>query len=319
MGGDMVGKAAELVESESRQAQEGDLSHVAVSDSPMFAGAVIVTESGSDLTPEEARRMSVYVLPMRVEIEGVDCLDEPTLPQRAFESYNRTGRTPKTSAVSPCQYRYLFQELRERHPRKYILHLSYSAATTATYENARLGGEGIPGIIHVDTKAASSGMAAVVGAMARFLVTCPSATREELASAAESLANRARLAFIPSDLAFLRSGGRLTNAEYLGASLLRISPTIEMVDGELACTQKRRGSFAKACKEALAAKLAKERFEPGSLFLLESTELDSGLKADLEEVARAAGHESVPWRRTHGVVSCHCGPNTFGFGGLAPA
>jgi len=62
---------------------------------------------------------------------------------------------------------------------------------------------------------------------------------------AEDQVRRIRMAFIPGDLDYLRAGGRLSNAAYLGATLLRIKPTVDIIDGRLVATKKRHGSMLK--------------------------------------------------------------------------
>lgn len=50
------------------------------------------------------------------------------------------------------------------------------------------------------------------------------------------------MAFLPGSLEFLRAGGRLSNAAYMGARILCIKPVVELLEGKLVATKKYRGS-----------------------------------------------------------------------------
>ena len=57
--------------------------------------------------------------------------------------------------------------------------------------------------------------------------------------------DRVLLGFVPTDLAFLKAGGRLSNVAFLGAHLLKIKPCIEVTGGKFVATKKFRGSMLK--------------------------------------------------------------------------
>ena len=55
---------------------------------------------------------------------------------------------------------------------------------------------------------------------ARHLAENPDISVEELMAWSEELASRVRMGFVPGDLGYLRAGGRLSNAAFVGATLL---------------------------------------------------------------------------------------------------
>ena len=59
------------------------------------------------------------------------------------------------------------------------------------------------------------------------------------------LIRRERVSFLPDTLEYLRAGGRVSNAAYLGTSLLRLKVLINMVDGQLVASKKYRGDMDK--------------------------------------------------------------------------
>ena len=64
-------------------------------------------------------------------------------------------------------------------------------------------------------------------------------------SETEYWVEKARFAFFPGDLEYLKAGGRVSNAAYLAATLLGLRPLIEILDGKLVGTKKYRGSSEK--------------------------------------------------------------------------
>lgn len=97
----------------------------------------------------------------------------------------------------------------------------------------------------VDTKSVSSALHLVVTNVAQLLDVTPDIPEDELMAYIASQVDRIRFAFIPGDLDYLRAGDRLSNVAFLGATLLRIKPTVEVVDGLLVATKKRRGTMLK--------------------------------------------------------------------------
>ena len=68
---------------------------------------------------------------------------------------------------------------------------------------------------------------------------------EEVVAYTEKLIDRAKMCFVPDNLEFLRAGGRVSNAAYIGSRLLSIHPCIEILEGKLVATKKYRGKMAK--------------------------------------------------------------------------
>ena len=61
----------------------------------------------------------------------------------------------------------------------------------------------------------------------------------------------ARVSFIPGNLEYLKAGGRLSNAAYLGATILKLKPLIEILNGKLVATKKFRGAMSHIAEKYL--------------------------------------------------------------------
>lgn len=276
----------------------------------------IVAETGADIPSKYVSEYGLCIVPMHVSIDGKSLKDGAFPVSEVFDSYKRTKKLPTTSATNPDEYKEMFEKIHTENPDAQILHLCYSAITTATYQNALIASEGLDYVTHIDTKEVTGGQASIVIKMAEYLKNNPDATMDEVKKEAQYWISKSCCAFFPGDLDYLRAGGRVSNAAYLGVTLLGLKPFIEMIDGKLVCTKKYRGSMSKVCKKMLREYLAEHNLEPESIFLIRSEGLDKEIQRDAEEIAKEMGYTDVKWIDTGCVISTHCGPGAFGVGGF---
>ncbi len=104
---------------------------------------VLVAETGSDICPELAQKHNIHLVPMHVTF-GDETLDDGAFPpEEVCNYYDRTGTLPKTSGCSPEDFEKVFAAIHAAHPDAHILHLAYSAATTVSYQSAKIAAEGL--------------------------------------------------------------------------------------------------------------------------------------------------------------------------------
>ncbi len=277
---------------------------------------IIVAETGADLTKEITDKYNIKIVPMHVSMEGKSLNDGGFPVTDVFESYKRTKKLPMTSATNPEEYKDMFERIHSEYPEARILHLCYSAITTATYQNSIIGSEGMDFVTHLDTKGVSGGQGAVVVKLAQYIEKNPDATIEDLTKETNYWVDRLHFAFFPGDLEYLKAGGRVSNSAYLAATLLSLKPLIEILDGKLIGTKKYRGTMSKICKKLVREYLTEHKLEKESFFLIFSPGLDSGLMSDIEKIAAEFGYNDVKWVQTGCVISTHSGPGAFGIGGF---
>ena len=277
---------------------------------------LLMAESGSDITPEIAAKYGVTIVPMHVAFGG-ETRDDGSFPvTEMFEHYASTRDLPRTSGCTPHDFEVVFDRVHAEHPGQPILHLAYSACTTCSMQSGVIAAEDRENIYFVDTKQVSAAQGAVVIAMAEYLRKNPEATIEEAVSKAEKISGKVRMGFFPGDLDYLRAGGRVSNAAYLGAKLLSLHPLIEILDGKLMSTKKYRGSMAKVVGK-LVDEYA-ENLDPAQpLYLIYGAGLDEKIMADVENIVRGKGFERFSWVQTGCVIAAHSGPGAFGIVGFA--
>ncbi|MBQ7053462.1 MAG: DegV family EDD domain-containing protein [Clostridia bacterium] len=276
---------------------------------------ILVAESGSDITPELAHKYGIVIVPMHVAYGG-QTRDDGSFPvEEMFAHYAKTRDLPRTSGCTPHDFEVVFDALEKANPGAPVLHLAYSACTTCSMQSAVIAAEERENIVSVDTKHVSAGQLAVVVAVAEYLKENPDATLEQASAYAREIAPKVHMGFFPGDLDYLRAGGRVSNAAYLGAKLLSLHPLIEILDGKLMSTKKYRGSMAK-----VVAKLAQEyteKLDPAKpLYLIYGEGLEESVKREVESIVSAKGFAHVSWVRTGCVIAAHSGPGSFGIVGF---
>lgn len=272
---------------------------------------VIIAESGSDVPAAEAAELGVEIVPMHVSI-GQKTIDDGELPPaEMLEECRQLGVLPRTSGCTPGDFSVVLDRVHAEHPNAQILYIAYSAVTTCSYESARTAAEGRDYVHMFDTRHVTIGQGFVVTQTARHLAENPGISVEELMAWSEELASRVRMGFVPGDLGYLRAGGRLSNAAFVGATLLRIKPIIELIEGKLVATKKLRGNMEKAAIGLMDHMALQGDYDTDVVYLLHSAGLPDSIQRAAEEHARELGFKSIRWYESHNVITSHCGPGSF--------
>jgi DegV family protein with EDD domain len=217
---------------------------------------VIVAESGADLPQEIVERHNIYVVQMHVEMDGRDYLDDSVSMEELVSCHKRTGKIPKTAGANPSQYAEIFSAIKEKHPDATVVHVCYSAQLSVCYQSALIADDGTIPVLNIDTKNVTAAQGFVVVKTAELIEKQPDIEPEELVAQVEAIVEKVRFIFVPGDIDYLRAGGRVSNAQYLGARLLRVKPLIEVKDGLMISAKKYSGST-----KAIMQKVMTDYFE----------------------------------------------------------
>ena len=282
-----------------------------------MSNILLMVESGSDITPELAEQYGIAVVPMHVSFGG-ETRDDGSFPvTQMFDHYKKTHEPPRTSGCTPIDFEEAFARARKEHPGKAILHLAYSSVTTCSMQSCVIASEGREDVRIVDTKSVSAGQLAVALRVARALRDNPEISMDALVDVANDAVGKVRMGFIPGDLDYLRAGGRVSNAAYLGAKILNLHPLIEIQDGKLISTKKYRGSMARVVKQMAGEYPQANDLGTDELILIYGEGLNESLKREVEAIVGEKGYKNVWWVRTGCVIAAHSGPGSFGIVGFA--
>jgi len=277
---------------------------------------IIVAESGADLSREMIEKHDIRVAQMHVEIDGRDYLDEAVSMQELTAYYEKTGKVPKTSGVNPNQYADVFRKIKEEDPGAIIIHICYSAQLSCGYQSSILADDPALAIYRIDAKNVSIGHGFIIMKTVELIKRQPDIEPEDLVAQINAFVEKTRFSFVPGNLDYLRAGGRVSNAQYLGATLFQLKPLIEVIDGLMLSTKKYRGSLGKILPLALSEYFERFPIDKTEMFCVYACTIDKAIKEAIDRQARLAGVRSILWLETGGVIASHSGPGGVGFAGM---
>lgn len=273
---------------------------------------VLVAESGSDISPELAKKYGIYIVPMHVIFGDVTKDDGSFDPQEVIDYYDQTrGKVPKTSGSNAEDFNKAFDSIHAAYPDAQILYLGYSAVTTVSYASAQIAAEVRDYVHSIDTKLVTAGQAAAVIHVARMIQSHPDWDIDRVVREAEHVCERTHIGFLPRNLDFLRAGGRCTNATALIGNILHLVPLIDLKDGFLVATKKYRGRFSKVIEKMMDEYTEKYHFSREILWVGLTPGFSQEFRRVIQNTAERLGFRRIEWLMTGGVITTHGGVGAF--------
>lgn len=278
---------------------------------------VIIAETGSDIPKELAEKHGIYIVPMHVTF-GDEVKDDGTFPAKdVCDYYEKTGKLPKTSGCNPEDFVAIFEKIDKDYPDCHIIYMAYSAVTTCSYQSAVIAAEGRTNITFIDTKNVTVGQGAAVIRLAEEIEAHPEWNIKDVEEVANKIAETVVLSFVPSNLDYLRAGGRVSNATALCGNILGIHPRIELIDGYLKATKKYRGKMKKVVLALISEFVEEKNLDRREIWLGCTPGFSDELKKEAMDLAYELGFEKVNWIYTGGVITTHGGSNAFCMAGFS--
>lgn len=243
----------------------------------------IVTDSTSDIAPERARELGIYVVPLHVIIEGEDLLDQVEITAEEYTKRMAASDTlPHTSQPSAGEFKALFDRIAADGYDGAVF-ISLCSEWSACYANAvNVAAEHPLDIRCIDTRNGSAAEGLVVEyALAMREDGC---SIDEVEQGVRQILPEAKLLLIPRTLENLVKNGRAPKlAGHLTTMLnIRLGISPEWPSGEIKVTRKARGTkriVAAMMKDCLAFL---DEHPTGGVRVL-----NSGAKEEQELVAQA--------------------------------
>lgn len=284
---------------------------------------IIATETGSDLPQALVDRYQIQVVPMHVVMEDVDYADGSIPVDHIYAYHNRTKKIPTTSATNVGEYIDFYTSLRKEHPDAVIYHMAYTSKASCTYQNAEIALRKFDNVYLIDTLNVSGGCTAhimkALQIIREHLKKDAEPDYQAIADEIQDCAHRVCCSFIPGNLDYLKAGGRVSNAAYLGATILQLKPLIEIIDGKLIAAKKYRGKIENLVDKYMENFVQKHDLEKDCLYLLYSKGLSQKALDRMAENAVRFGFKSYEYVQTGCVISTHSGPGAIGLAGVAKA
>lgn len=277
---------------------------------------VLVTESGSDMPQKYIDKYDIKIVPMYVNFGQESFTDLNIEAKDVFDYYDNNKILPTTAGSTPNDFSEVFKSINENYPGAEIIYIAYSSVTTVSYNSARIAAQDFTNVHLIDSKNCTVGLSNVVISAAEFIENNPDATAQDIVIFVEDIRERTRFVFLPQSLLYLKAGGRISNASYLGAMLLRIFPTIDLDNGYLVAGTKYRGSFKASYKKMIDDFFNRFNINKDMIRLIKVSGLSDEHIKNIENIIKEHGVENFEWVEAGAVISCHGGPGAVGLVGI---
>ena len=191
---------------------------------------LIVADSCCDLTEEMKSKLDIELVPLTLQLDDVDYLDDENLDVDKYIEAMRNASSIKTAAPSPKLFMDKFEEAKE------VFCVTLSGKLSATYSNACLAKTMVlekgERLIHVfDTKSAASGETLV----ALKIQECidKKMTFQEIVDNVTKYISEMNIFFVLESLDNLIKNGRISKLKAMIASAFSIKPVMQGVNSEL--------------------------------------------------------------------------------------
>ena len=279
----------------------------------MHRPVCITYDSTCDLTPQLLERFRIRTIPLTIQSgERVFPDDGSYTSADLYDGYRRDGTLPKTSAISPEEFRTFFSAILDEGFD--IVHIDISSDLSCTCQNAVMAAQELSdkGAIHVvDSRQLSTGggLLALQGAKLRD----DGMAASDIAAELRRLAPLSDTSFVLDTLEYMWKGGRCSGVTALGANMLKLKPSLEIRDGKLVVCKKYRGAMEKVYRQYVTERLADKAVVDDWAFITHSGEVSEKTLQELTSLVRElAPFKEVFVTQAGCTVSSHCGPGTLG-------
>ncbi len=272
----------------------------------------LVSDATLDLPLDLIEKYNMTIVPMAFNLDGQEILhypDERNMTTEEFYDALRQGKLSVTSQINPATYMEFFSPILEKG--EDILYVAFTSGLSGTYQSAVLAKgileEEYPDrkICVVDSLCASAGLG--------YFMNLVGQKKEEGLSLEELqdwvIANRTRIAhwFTVDDLFHLQRGGRLSIAEAMLGSALKIKPIISVdEEGKLFVENKVRGK--KKSEEYLIEKINQTMDdEEHTVFIAHGDCEDQALSLK-EKLLQETKAENIRITKIGPIIGTHTGP-----------
>ena len=220
----------------------------------------VITESASDIRPQDAKEWDIEVLPFTIHADGKEYLSGVDLqPKEFYELLKNSKEVPQTSQIPPNAIYDAFKKYTDEGYE--ILYVSISSSATGTYNNAMLAKnmvleENPDAVIElVDTRrfAYIYAWAAIEAAK----LAKEGKSIDELKKAVMDFVESYDVYVVAQTLTYLEKGGRINKASLVMGNVLDIRPLLSVRNGLMESIGSIRGS------KKIVAKLFKKVQESG--------------------------------------------------------
>lgn len=273
----------------------------------------ITADTPCDIGPVLQERYDVKLIPLHVTMGDVEYLDGMNIHRDdIYLNWEKTGTLPKTSAVSVGEYLDIFKTyVAEGYE---VIHFGLGSALSASFQNARLAAQELEGVYVIDSCSLSTGFGLLVCEAGERVKKGMSAS--DIVAEVEPLNQKTSASFILDTLEFMRAGGRCSSLVQIGASLMNIKPSIQVLNdkqGSMVVGKKYMGKLHRCISKYIEDQLKdRDDIVRDRIFITHSGFPEEDLVRMKEEVESFGPWGEVIITDAGSTISSHCGPGCMG-------
>jgi DegV family protein with EDD domain len=205
----------------------------------MVAKVRIVTDSTADIPVDLAERLGITIVPSYV-VFGTETYRDGTelTSQQFYDKLAEADVIPTTAAPPPAVYEEVYRRLAEETDQIVSIHLA--SRLSALYNSAAVAAQGAldARIAVIDSEQVSMGYGWMAVAAAE--AAQQGQDMDRIVELVEGMKHRAWVFAVLDTLEYLYRGGRVSWAQAMFGTLLRIKPIIEIKMGEVSLVERAR-------------------------------------------------------------------------------
>jgi len=199
-----------------------------------------IVDSASDILPEEAKKLGILHMPLKVLFGQTEYADAVDLTHQIFyEKLIESDILPTTCQIPPAEFEAAFRSVAERGDTAIVI--TVSGELSGTYQSACIAAAEFPGQVYVvDSRSVCIGERILI--LRGLELAKKGLSAAKIADRLEMEKRNIRVMALLDTLEYLKKGGRISAATALAGSLLSIKPVIAIEDGKVVMAGKARGS-----------------------------------------------------------------------------
>jgi DegV family protein with EDD domain len=278
---------------------------------------VIVTDSGGDLTRDEAQRLGVEIVPVWIIFGEERFRDGIDIDRATFFSRMKAGENPRTEPPTRDQFREVFSKIVNAGNEAVVITLSsqISKAFEIASDAAKEFGSKV---IVVDSRGAS-GLETLLAMYALELANA-GASAADVAKKIDPAALKHTVYFAVPDVSMLARSGRLPKAVAALGSMLNVSLVLKMNDEGAIGPAGQSFSFDKTCEIMVDAVVRGIERSPSARIAfghVQAADAAEGLRKQLEAKLGHPAAQEIVHEGTL-TIAAHMGPGAIGIFAIVP-
>lgn len=204
-------------------------------------GIKIITDSTSDISLEQAKKMEIEIVPLKVIFGDKEYKEGVEISIDGFyEKLVKAEKLPTTSQPSPEDFLFYFNQIKEAGDSAVVILIA--GKLSGTVQSATIAKEmsEYSEIYIIDSMNTIMGLRMLVEHAVKLSGEGKKAA--DIARILEELKDRIVLLAMVDTLEYLHKGGRLSKTSAMIGSLLKLKPIITLRDGAIGVVGKERGS-----------------------------------------------------------------------------